>query len=129
MPIVDGLTSTKMIRAFEKTNPGVGLSPRATTSNGRVPVFAVSASLMERDRDIYMEAGFDGWILKPVDFNRLNLLLAGIERAEVRAQAVYRPGCWEFGGWFTERRGSVAREVDDGDLARTVELPDSPSSV
>lgn len=118
MPIVDGLTSTKMIRAFEKSNPGVGLSQRAMP-NGRVPIFAVSASLVERDREKYTEAGFDGWILKPIDFNRLKQLLAGIVEDGTRSQAVYTPGRWEAGGWFTERR-VVAW---DDDTAVVTELP------
>jgi CheY-like chemotaxis protein len=93
MPIVDGLTVTKMIRSFEKTHPQNSLSPRAAT-NGRVPIFAVSASL-ERERQIYIDGGFDGWILKPVDFKRLNALLLGIVEEETRNAHLYQPGRWE----------------------------------
>ena len=106
MPIVDGLTSTKMIRSFEKTHPSDMLSPRAAF-NGRVPIFAVSASLVERDRQKYIDAGFDGWILKPIDFKRLNMLLAGILDEKQRESLLYRPGQWEKGGWFSKRQPSV----------------------
>ncbi|KAI9871461.1 MAG: Light-sensor Protein kinase, partial [Pleopsidium flavum] len=106
MPIVDGLTSTKMIRSFEKTHSSTVLSQRAAF-NGRVPVFAVSASLVERDRQTYIDAGFDGWVLKPVDFKRLNVLLAGILEKETREDALYQPGQWERGGWFTKRQPNV----------------------
>ena len=104
MPIVDGFTSTRMIRSFEKTRPNECLSLRAKT-NGRIPIFAVSASLVERDRERYIETGFDGWILKPVDFRRVDLLLRGIVDDESRNQCLYTPGAgnWEKGGWFQKR--------------------------
>ncbi|TVY35366.1 Cyanobacterial phytochrome B [Lachnellula subtilissima] len=106
MPIVDGLSSTRMIRLFEKQYSQSILSPRAA-SNGRVPIFAVSASLMERERQHYIDAGFDGWILKPVDFKRLNIILRGIVDVEIRNSCLYQPGAWEIGGWFQQRQPSV----------------------
>ena len=99
MPIVDGLSATKVIRLFEKSQPLSSLSPRAA-NNGRVPIFAVSASLVERERHTYINAGFDGWVLKPIDFKRLNVLLAGIVDDQVRNSCMYQPGHWERGGWF-----------------------------
>lgn len=106
MPIVDGLTATKMIRSFEKLHPQSELSPRAA-GNGRVPIFAVSASLVERERQTYINAGFDGWILKPIDFKRLNTLLSGIVADETRNACLYRQGEWERGGWFQRRQPSI----------------------
>ncbi|KAI0378999.1 hypothetical protein F5Y04DRAFT_138498 [Hypomontagnella monticulosa] len=100
MPIVDGLASTKMIRAFEKSDKCPDLAPLATGYK-RIPIFAVSASLVERERPIYVQAGFDGWILKPIDFKRLNVLLDGITDDGVRAESLYVPGKWERGGWFS----------------------------
>ena len=101
MPIVDGLTSTKMIRSYEKTHPSNLLSSRAAL-NGRIPVFAVSASLIEKNMETYIEAGFDGWILKPVDFKRLAVLLSGIVEEEKRKACLYKPGHWLEGGWFSK---------------------------
>jgi len=106
MPIVDGLTSTKMIRSFEKSHPTHILSERATL-NGRVPIIAVSASLIERERQIYIDAGFDGWILKPIAFDRLSEIMKGIVQPEVRKSNLYAPGRWEKGGWFGERQPDV----------------------
>jgi CheY-like chemotaxis protein len=106
MPIVDGLTSTKMIRSFEKLHSGSHLSARAA-GNGRVPIFAVSASLVERERQTYINAGFDGWILKPIDFTRLNVLLLGIVEDDTRQSCLYKPGEWEKGGWFSRSQPSV----------------------
>lgn len=102
MPIVDGLTSTKLIRAFEKSGDCPGLSTLAR-SHGRIPIFAVSASLVEKDRLNYTETGFDGWILKPIDFKRLRVVLEGITDDDVREQCLYEPGAWERGGWFDRR--------------------------
>ena len=99
MPIVDGLTSTKMIRSHEKTHARTILSPRAAI-NGRTPIFAVSASLVEKERDQYINAGFDGWILKPIDFKRLGVLMDGIVHQDIRHNCLYEPGQWERGGWF-----------------------------
>lgn len=105
MPIVDGLTSTKLIRSFEMTHPGQ-LSHRASL-NDRIPIIAVSASLVEKDRQMYIDGGFDGWILKPVDFQRLSLLLRAIVEEETRNRCLYRPGNWEQGGWFKNRQADI----------------------
>lgn len=98
MPIVDGLTSTKMIRSFEKTRSGISSSRAALC--GRVPIIAVSASLIERNVNDYIHAGFDAWILKPISFDRLNKLLTAIVDNNVRQECLYQPGQWEKGGWF-----------------------------
>jgi CheY-like chemotaxis protein len=99
MPIVDGLTSTKMIRSHEKTTPSHNLSKRAAL-NSRIPVIAVSASLIEKEKQTYIDAGFDAWILKPISFPRLAELMDGIVDAKVRESCLYQPGKWEQGGWF-----------------------------
>lgn len=106
MPIVDGLTSAKMIRSYEKTNPSHQLSTRAAL-NRRVPIIAVSASLVEKERQVYIDAGFDGWILKPIAFNRLSEIMNGLVDQEVRKDLLYKPGCWEHGGWFDDPRNDA----------------------
>lgn len=102
MPIVDGLTSTKMIREFERSEEHHKLSA-AASSHGRIPIFAVSASLVEREKDTYIQAGFDGWVLKPIDFKRLETLLLGISDDKTRHEALYVISHWERGGWFRKR--------------------------
>ncbi|KAI7544834.1 hypothetical protein KC331_g6563 [Hortaea werneckii] len=106
MPIVDGLTSAKMIRSYEKSHPEHLLSTRATL-NGRVPIIAVSASLIEKERQMYIDAGFDGWILKPIAFQRLSEIMLGIVDKQVRRNNLYRTGNWESGGWFVEGQPDV----------------------
>jgi light-regulated signal transduction histidine kinase (bacteriophytochrome)/CheY-like chemotaxis protein len=120
MPIVDGFTSTKMIRSFEKTHSTSCLSSRAQL-NGRIPVFAVSASLVEAEREKYIENGFDGWILKPVDFKRVGLMLDGIVNEESRNSCLYEPGHWERGGWFLSK--SKQSDFYDVDTTPSQEKP------
>lgn len=133
MPIVDGLTSTKMIRAQEGARKRPCLSTRALL-NGRIPVIAVSASLLERERQTYIDAGFDGWILKPINFIRLKELLTAIVDPPVRASTLYQPGGWEKGGFFgvaqpisleptTPPRDDGAEDVESNDIRKTMSLP------
>ncbi|KAH8707515.1 hypothetical protein GQ44DRAFT_763612 [Phaeosphaeriaceae sp. PMI808] len=109
MPIVDGLTATKMIRSYEKTHSNI-YSTRAALC-GRIPIIAVSASLVERDRQHYIDAGFDAWILKPIPFDRLNKLISAIVDKTVRNEYVYQPGQWERGGWFHKGEKSSLEAV------------------
>lgn len=102
-----------MVRAFEKSDRCQALSPLARPL-GRTPIFAVSASLVEKERSTYVDAGFDGWILKPVDFKRLHTLLDGIQDDEARYACRYVPGQWERGGWFSRKTGTQASNVPGG---------------
>lgn len=124
MPIVDGLTSTKMIRSYEKTHATKVLSLRAAF-NGRIPIFAVSASLVEKERQKYIDAGFDGWILKPIDFKRLRVLMTGIVQSDVRESCLYTPSQWEKGGWFTKQQADLFA----ASTKPSVEAPASTSPV
>lgn len=125
MPIVDGLASTKMIRAFEQSGER---SEPSTLGNKRrrVPIIAVSASLVEREKTTYVDAGFDGWILKPIDFKRLETLLRGIIDDDVRAEALYVPGEWERGGWFAYRN---ALGLKEGLMSEATPLEQPPPPV
>ena len=128
MPIVDGLTSTKLIRSHSKTHPTESLSIRAS-HNRRIPIFAVSASLIEKDRQTYIDAGFDGWILKPVDFKRLAVLLEGIVEDKTRTKCLYKPGEWERGGWFVACPADVKRAETRPNEAKAVSGEKPPRSV
>ena len=126
MPIVDGLTSAKMIRSFEKSHPTHILSTRASL-NGRVPIIAVSASLIEKERQTYIDTGFDGWILKPISFHRLSEIMRGIVDGGTRKQNLYRTGGWEHGGWFHEAQQDVfaadTRPSGEPPLNQVADLP------
>jgi CheY-like chemotaxis protein len=105
MPILDGFEATKKIRIIEQTSPSIAPNDHIRDSsrlNGRIPIFAVSASLAEHQREYMCKLGLDGWILKPIDFKRLNTILCGIIDASVRQSCLYHPGCnWEVGGWLS----------------------------
>ncbi|KAJ5613649.1 hypothetical protein N7528_007303 [Penicillium herquei] len=98
MPIVDGIAATKFIREIESKRCE---GPRTDQKDRlkRIPIFAVSASIVERDETSYIETGFDGWIMKPIDFARLKILLDGIRDPESRKDLAGQRD-WEKGGWF-----------------------------
>lgn len=101
MPLLDGHRSTKLIRSFEASQPRLKLSSHAACL-GRIPIFAVSASLLEDLREEYIADGFDGWIMKPIDFKRLDLLIEGICDKDTRDKCMYKKGEFESGGWFKD---------------------------
>ena len=57
MPDMDGYTLTAKI----KTKPGFE----------RVPILAITANVMRGDKEKTLEAGCDGYIQKPIDFDEL----------------------------------------------------------
>lgn len=121
MPILNGFDATKKIRALEEVSCSItsnGLVRESWKLNGRIPIFAVSASLAEHQTEDMRRLGLDGWILKPIDFKRLYTILRGITDASERRSCLYFPGCsWEAGGWLTE--SSVRTKVY---------YPDSPKA-
>ncbi|KAF7981483.1 hypothetical protein HWV62_33533 [Athelia sp. TMB] len=107
MPIMNGFDATVGIRKLEEDPVFPSSSPLSSRPshelNGRIPIFAVSASLTEQKRHELRDLGMDGWILKPIDFKRLDVILRGIIDPLQRDRDVYHPGCsWEIGGWFTK---------------------------
>ena len=101
MPLVDGAGSTRLNRAFEKEKRAE-LSPQAL-SYGRIPIIAVSASLSEPSLDDYLNTGFDGWILKPIDFSRLETIMTATQDEPIRQSLMYGNDTWDKGGWFRDR--------------------------
>jgi CheY-like chemotaxis protein len=97
MPVMDGLAASREIRSFEML-ASRGRSPRLdhagivlgaaessserrlTKSNSfrRVPIVALSAQVMDQDRDACMHAGMDGFLAKPMRFEDLKKLLTPI---------------------------------------------------
>ncbi|KAJ6466421.1 phytochrome-like protein [Mycena sanguinolenta] len=101
MPILDGYTATQRIRALEKSSPPNKPRRSNKLNGGHIPIFAVSASLQEHRRQEMANYGIDGWILKPIDFQRLKVILTGVTDATQRELDLYRQGCsWEAGGWL-----------------------------
>lgn len=96
MPVMDGKQSAAAIRVFEKTCTSLP----GHEVNGRLPIIAVSATLLESEQ-AELAKHFDGWILKPVDFRRMQKVLRGITDEKSRKEDAYRKGkVWEQGGFF-----------------------------
>lgn len=116
MPHMNGYEASAAIRRLESDSESrMSKSSKNRPSsaiNGRLPIIAVSASLPERQKGAIDEAGMDGWILKPVDFKRLNELFLGMFERRRRKKDVYTPGAWERGGWL-----DAGRSVPTGSLA------------
>lgn len=60
MPVMDGFEATKKIREFNKT----------------IPIIALSAAVMERDKEQTAEAGMNEHVAKPFDYDQLKKVLA-----------------------------------------------------
>ncbi|KAK5659098.1 hypothetical protein OQA88_1188 [Cercophora sp. LCS_1] len=97
MPVVDGWVSARLIREQEDQQP---TPSHALQSCGHTPIFAVSGMLRRGEESKFIEAGFDGWIPKPIDMKRLGTCLAGAWDASTRKIGAYDEKQFELGGWF-----------------------------
>jgi hypothetical protein len=66
----------------------------------RLPIFAVSSSLDQHTKEELLEAGFDGWLSKPIDFQRLDIILKGAKCKRSREEGQNRTEDFKAGGWF-----------------------------
>jgi CheY-like chemotaxis protein len=60
MPVLDGIETTRRIRAREADQPG-----------RRTPILALTANALAEDRSACFEAGMDGFLVKPLDRDKL----------------------------------------------------------
>jgi len=70
MPQLDGIEVTKRIRASEAGQPG-----------RRTPILALTANALVEDRYACFEAGMDGFLIKPLDREKLEEALSGMTAA------------------------------------------------
>jgi CheY-like chemotaxis protein len=103
MPFIDGTEATRLIRTAEENGQPSG--SQKELGRERIPIIAVSASLKEHARHEYASAGFDGWILKPIDFQRLESILAAAKDESLRKELTYAGGRWSMGGWLGKMDG------------------------
>lgn len=64
MPVMDGLTATRLIREKERE------------AGRHTPIIAITAHAMAEDKDLCFDAGMDDYISKPIDVERLFALLS-----------------------------------------------------
>jgi PAS domain S-box-containing protein len=67
MPQLDGIEAAKRIRKHEAENPGA-----------RSPILALTANTLVEDRYACFEAGMDGFLIKPLDREKLEEALSGL---------------------------------------------------
>jgi PAS domain S-box-containing protein len=70
MPQLDGIEATKRIRAHE-----------AATGGHHTPILALTANTLVEDRYACFEAGMNGFLIKPLDREKLDEALAGLAAA------------------------------------------------
>ncbi|MCJ2163571.1 MULTISPECIES: ATP-binding protein [unclassified Pseudodesulfovibrio] len=70
MPVMDGVEATRAIRAGE-----------AGDRNVRIPIVAMTAYAMAGDEEIFLKAGVDGYLAKPVEVDRLMEMVSAVMRA------------------------------------------------
>ena len=67
MPRLDGIETTRRLRSLE-----------ASESGRRTPILALTANTLVEDRYACFEAGMDGFLIKPLDQEKLAEALAGL---------------------------------------------------
>ncbi|WP_262690955.1 ATP-binding protein [Kordiimonas aestuarii] len=110
MPVMDGLEATALIRSL------VG-------GRGMTPIIALTAHALEGDREIFLEAGMDGYHSKPVDARKLFETMARTIQARDKAskgEAFKVPGRSEPQenvqvNWPRSPESGLQRGTDPGD--------------
>lgn len=72
MPRMDGMATTRALRAMDE-------------AGARVPVIAMSASVLRGDREAWRDAGADEFVSKPVDYTHLCWLARRLANGRARA--------------------------------------------
>lgn len=64
MPVMDGYDATKNIRKSKKNN--------------NIPIIAITANVLDHDKNRCMASGMNAYLSKPFDFNELKEILASL---------------------------------------------------
>jgi PAS domain S-box-containing protein len=102
MPEMDGIEATIKIREQE------------ASTGGHVPIIAMTAHAMERDRRRCLEAGMDGYISKPIHAAELFQIITDLADSKRAASKGYVAviECNHQGAFPPDDHGSVLRQLD-----------------
>ena len=115
MPEMDGLEATRRIR-----------DPRSAVLNHKIPIIAMTAHAMQRDRETCLDAGMNDYITKPV---RPQVLAEALEKWLPKETTEQTPGApdgtapvpsREPDAPVFDKAGMMQRLMDDESLAITV---------
>ena len=67
MPEMDGIESTAIIRAWEKTHFSI--------LSSQLPIVALTANAVSGMRELFLEKGFNDFLAKPIDVSKLDEIL------------------------------------------------------
>ena len=118
MPVMDGLEATRRIR-----------DPRSAVRNHDVPVIAMTAHVMQGDREKCLNAGLNDYVSKPVSPEALVRALkkwlpddTAVTREQFPGEheALVSANASGAEPPLFDRAGVMARLMDDEDLARTI---------
>ena len=79
MPEMDGIVATKGIRQQEKS------------SQGHIPIIAMTAHAMKGDRDRCLDAGMDGYVSKPISPEEVEAAIFAVILSARKRQQRYQP--------------------------------------
>ena len=99
MPVMDGLETTRQIRAAE-------------TADQHLPIIAMTASAMESDRDLCLAAGMDDYLSKPIQAPELQALLQRVA-SRSGTQVAQTPAAEASGFDYARGMRGVDQEILD----------------
>jgi CheY-like chemotaxis protein len=122
MPVMDGLSATRVIRDRE----------RAEAKGEHVPIIAMTAHAMMGDQERCTAAGMDGYISKPIDQAAFRRLLESVAEPPVVARAellarvngspeILRALIVSFGKESQVLIDRIDADIDAGDATRVAE--------
>lgn len=76
MPRLDGLETTRIIRR----SPPPGVDPN-------IPIIAVTASALQKDKQLLLDSGMNGYMAKPIDLDEFDSMLLKNLKTRARLQA------------------------------------------
>jgi CheY-like chemotaxis protein len=114
MPVMDGLTATRVIRQFEEQQ-----------RQARTPIIALTANAMTGQLERCLEAGMDAYLTKPLEISRLREMLDQYGFAQKGTARIPEPPAPAV--TISEAPIDAARlaELTDGDAVFTAQLIDA----